>query len=99
MDTPGKKWVIGDTFLRRYYSIYDDDRGLVGFVRSLHPDEPATGPKHESVVGKSSETVAQASMAAPLSFVAGVVASQRNARGRRTAPLSERLGPSHCRRS
>ena len=31
MDVPGKKWVLGDTLLRRYYSIYDDDRGLVGF--------------------------------------------------------------------
>merc|ERR1711879_724171 len=39
MDVPGKKWVLGDTFLRRYYSIYDDDKGLVGIVRSIHPDE------------------------------------------------------------
>ncbi|CAK8995153.1 Pepsin II-2/3 (Pepsin A) [Durusdinium trenchii] len=39
MDVPGRKWVIGDTFLRRYYSIYDDDRGLVGFAKSIHPDE------------------------------------------------------------
>lgn len=35
----GSKFIIGDTFLRRYYSIYDDDRGLVGLVRSIHPDE------------------------------------------------------------
>jgi len=41
MDVPGRKWVIGDTFLRRYYSIYDDDRGLVGFAKSVHPDEAA----------------------------------------------------------
>ena len=27
---------------RRYYSIYDDDRGLVGFAKSIHPDEAAT---------------------------------------------------------
>mmetsp|Transcript_47327 Transcript_47327/g.85464 ORF Transcript_47327/g.85464 Transcript_47327/m.85464 type:complete len:176 (+) Transcript_47327:51-578(+) len=39
MDTTNHRWVIGDTFLRRYYSIYDDDRGLVGLVRSIHPDE------------------------------------------------------------
>merc|ERR1740121_3448670 len=42
MDVPGKKWVLVDTFLRRYYSIYDDDRGAVGFVRSVHPDEATT---------------------------------------------------------
>jgi len=42
MDVPGRKWVLGDTMLRRYYSIYDDDRGLVGLVRSVHPDEAAT---------------------------------------------------------
>mmetsp|Transcript_54162 Transcript_54162/g.100034 ORF Transcript_54162/g.100034 Transcript_54162/m.100034 type:complete len:518 (-) Transcript_54162:74-1627(-) len=50
MDVPGRKWVLGDTLLRRYYSIYDDDRGLVGLVRSVHPDESAIphqgrGPK------------------------------------------------------
>merc|ERR1712113_692177 len=44
MDVPGRKWVIGDTFLRRYYSIYDDDRGLVGFARSIHPDETSLPP-------------------------------------------------------
>lgn len=51
MDVPGRKWVLGDTFLRRYYSIYDDDRGLVGFVRSIHPDEapaPAAPPPDAS---------------------------------------------------
>jgi len=40
METVGNKWVLGNTFLRRYYSIFDDDKGLVGFVRSHHPDEP-----------------------------------------------------------
>jgi len=44
MDVPGRKWVLGDTFLRRYYSIYDDDRGLVGLVRSVHPDETVAAP-------------------------------------------------------
>lgn len=51
MDVPGKKWVIGDTFLRRYYSIFDDDKGLIGFVRSIHPDEasvPTGGPPSAS---------------------------------------------------
>lgn len=46
MDVPGRKWVLGDTFLRRYYSIYDDDRGLVGLVRSVHPDETPSVPSH-----------------------------------------------------
>mmetsp|Transcript_104717 Transcript_104717/g.291652 ORF Transcript_104717/g.291652 Transcript_104717/m.291652 type:complete len:524 (-) Transcript_104717:47-1618(-) len=44
MDVPGRKWVLGDTFLRRYYSIYDDDKGLVGLVRSIHPDETLAAP-------------------------------------------------------
>lgn len=48
MDVPGRKCVIGDTFLRRYYSIYDDDRGLVGFAKSIHPDEAtASSPGRE----------------------------------------------------
>ena len=42
MDVPGKKWVIGDTFLRRYYSIYDDANHKMGFVRSVHPNELAS---------------------------------------------------------
>eukprot|EP00928_Gymnodinium_smaydae_P096573 TRINITY_DN8560_c0_g1_i1.p1 TRINITY_DN8560_c0_g1~~TRINITY_DN8560_c0_g1_i1.p1 ORF type:complete len:570 (-),score=98.50 TRINITY_DN8560_c0_g1_i1:91-1800(-) len=45
MDVAGSKWVLGNTFLRRYYSIFDDDRGLVGFVRSHHMDEPAPAPE------------------------------------------------------
>merc|ERR1719188_1321631 len=52
MDVPGSKWVIGDTFLRRYYSIYDDDRGLVGFIRSIHPDEAPAGPELTSSFNK-----------------------------------------------
>merc|ERR1719163_2721779 len=40
----GSHWVLGNTFLRRYYSMYDDDRGLVGFVRSIHPDESPLNP-------------------------------------------------------
>ena len=36
LDLSGKKWVLGDTFLRRYYSIFDDDTKQVGLVRSSH---------------------------------------------------------------
>jgi len=62
MDVPGKKWVIGDTFLRRYYSIYDDDRGLVGFVRSVHPDEaPAAPSSQPTVVAEGGEVAARGS--------------------------------------
>lgn len=43
METSGDKWVIGDTFLRRYYSIFDDDHSRVGLVRSVHPNEAPTG--------------------------------------------------------
>merc|ERR1712130_535700 len=56
MDVPGSKWVLGDTFLRRYYSIYDDDRGLVGLVRSIHPDENV--PSSSSPLPNSSATAA-----------------------------------------
>ena len=27
-------WVLGDVFLRKYYSIYDLDNQLIGLVRS-----------------------------------------------------------------
>ncbi|CAD7948527.1 unnamed protein product [Amoebophrya sp. A25] len=53
MDVPGKKWVIGDTFLRRYYSIYDDDQHRVGFVRSVHPGETNAPPAKHLAVGAS----------------------------------------------
>merc|ERR1719356_47245 len=60
MDVPGRKWVLGDTFLRRYYSIYDDDKGLVGLVRSIHPDEaPAsTAPTAQPSQGVTPRQVA-----------------------------------------
>eukprot|EP00397_Hematodinium_sp_SG-2012_P032856 GEMP01035030.1.p1 GENE.GEMP01035030.1~~GEMP01035030.1.p1 ORF type:complete len:475 (+),score=106.34 GEMP01035030.1:218-1642(+) len=45
MDVPGKKFVLGDTFLRRYYSIYDDDKASIGFVRSVHAGETVPPPK------------------------------------------------------
>merc|ERR1711920_532575 len=57
MDTAGKKWVIGDTFLRRYYSIFDDDRGMVGFVRSLHPDEAIPMPRNTTTMPVTEKTV------------------------------------------
>eukprot|EP00747_Dinoflagellata_sp_TGD_P168190 gnl/TRDRNA2_/TRDRNA2_193994_c0_seq1.p1 gnl/TRDRNA2_/TRDRNA2_193994_c0~~gnl/TRDRNA2_/TRDRNA2_193994_c0_seq1.p1 ORF type:complete len:501 (+),score=93.87 gnl/TRDRNA2_/TRDRNA2_193994_c0_seq1:95-1597(+) len=63
MDVPGKKWVLGDTLLRRYYSIYDDDRGLVGMVRSVHPDEAAV-PAKAPVLPPSVEQAAAPAVAA-----------------------------------
>merc|ERR1712048_125230 len=45
-------------FLRRYYSIYDDDKGLVGLVRSIHPDEAAT-----STLSSASQDASDASRA------------------------------------
>ena len=32
MDTPGNLWVVGDTFFRRYYTIFDRDEDRVGFA-------------------------------------------------------------------
>lgn len=107
MDVPGKKWVLGDTLLRRYYSIYDDDNGMVGFVRSLHPDETppnAAGAAAglESAAGAAakatgSETVAQAGMGGPLCFVAGIVECQRAA-SRRQRSAQQRVDVSTPRR-
>lgn len=38
---------------RRYYSIYDDDHGLVGFAKSIHPDEAQDAAlRPENVVSK-----------------------------------------------
>jgi len=53
LDVPGRKWILGDTFLRRYYSIYDDDRHVVGFVRSLHPDAPSGTVTNAPVVAEA----------------------------------------------
>ncbi len=39
LDLGKKKWVIGDTFLRRYLSVFDKANNRVGFVRSKHADE------------------------------------------------------------
>jgi cathepsin D len=39
LDMGPKKWVIGDTFLRRYVSLFDRDNHQVSFVRSRHDDE------------------------------------------------------------
>lgn len=75
METRGNKWVLGNTFLRRYYSIYDDDRGQVGFVRSLHPDENVAPQQGSSA---SLQTVAQSALGEPLSFIAGFAAQQRH---------------------
>ena len=34
-----KRWVIGDTFLRRYMAVFDKEHTRVGFLRSKHDDE------------------------------------------------------------
>jgi hypothetical protein len=39
LDLGKKKWVIGDTFLRRYLSIFDKANHRVGFIKSKHDDE------------------------------------------------------------
>mmetsp|Transcript_31594 Transcript_31594/g.94076 ORF Transcript_31594/g.94076 Transcript_31594/m.94076 type:complete len:492 (-) Transcript_31594:32-1507(-) len=65
MDVPGRKWVLGDTFLRRYYSIYDDDRGLVGLVRSVHPDETVAAPAGSPAIASATK----AGLGAPLGLV------------------------------
>jgi len=67
MDVPGRKWVLGDTFLRRYYSIFDDDRQLVGLVRSIHPNETAPSEGRETPVSAVAEapTATAVSAAAP----------------------------------
>ncbi|CAD7959295.1 unnamed protein product [Amoebophrya sp. A120] len=72
MDVPGKKWVLGDTFLRRYYSIYDDDKGRVGFVRSVHPGEVAAPEPTNLVVGaKEADAKAFPRVAVSSFFAAG----------------------------
>jgi len=35
MDIPGGLWIIGDVFLRRYYTVYDHNRHAVGFAKSV----------------------------------------------------------------
>ena len=39
LDMGDKKWVIGDTFLRRYVSVFDKAHHRIGFVKSRHLDE------------------------------------------------------------
>jgi len=110
MDVPGRKWVLGDTFLRRYYSIYDDDKGLIGMVRSIHPDEATpTGPAVEPTnsppsaaldsVAAMKETKA-AMIPLPLAFLAPAKlrgqASQANGI-RRAQTGSAALGPPRSR--
>jgi hypothetical protein len=34
-----KRWVIGDTFLRRYMAVFDKQHNRVGFLKSRHDDE------------------------------------------------------------
>jgi hypothetical protein len=39
LDMGRKRWVIGDTFLRRYVSVFDKENHRVGFVKSRHENE------------------------------------------------------------
>lgn len=71
MDVPGRKWVLGDTFLRRYYSIFDDDKGRIGFVRSIHPNEPLPAPAATSA---PSTGAVKAGMAVPVGLAAPLLA-------------------------
>jgi hypothetical protein len=98
MDVPGKKWVLGDTFLRRYYSIYDDDRGLVGLVRSLHPDETPQNAISTTAVASAAKDshapiVAEASLAGPLSFVLSFTMFSNQCLSRRKKATSSRCMP------
>jgi len=34
MDIPGGLWIVGDVFLRRYYTVYDLGRHAIGFAKS-----------------------------------------------------------------
>lgn len=40
MDLPppiGPLWIVGDVFLRKYYTVYDYGREAVGFAKAVHP--------------------------------------------------------------
>ena len=39
LDIGENKWVLGDTFLRRFYSIFNESGREVGLVKSAHTDE------------------------------------------------------------
>jgi saccharopepsin len=37
LDLPGMKlWIVGDAFLRRYYTVYDMGKNRVGFAPAVH---------------------------------------------------------------
>lgn len=88
MDVPGRKWVLGNTFLRRYYSIYDDDHGAVGFVRSIHPDEAV--PTHPPASASTPSRAGAAALLGPAALVPWM-------REPRQAHAGQSTGSSCCR--
>eukprot|EP00927_Polykrikos_kofoidii_P078700 TRINITY_DN75513_c0_g1_i1.p1 TRINITY_DN75513_c0_g1~~TRINITY_DN75513_c0_g1_i1.p1 ORF type:complete len:579 (-),score=75.20 TRINITY_DN75513_c0_g1_i1:10-1746(-) len=85
MDVPGSKWVIGDTFLRRYYSIFDDDHGRVGLVRSIHANEtapPIPESAGEAAPGFSVPSAVKAAASFPPLAIATLFTTAKSIRSR-----------------
>lgn len=95
MDTPGRKWVLGDSFLRRFYSIFDDDRKLVGLVRSVHVDEQPQQQQPDSTPSTDTVSIGDPSSADGTPWWARVAPQKSASVG--LAPLFfERLRPTRC---
>lgn len=58
LDLGQKKWVIGNTFLRRYYTKFDLDKSSVSFYKSHHDNDngvvTASMPSREMFIGSTS---------------------------------------------